>query len=280
MTGMVRMDYTTIAIAVAVLGGLGVLFGLGLGIASRKFSVHVDPRVEQIEEMLPGASCGACGYAGCRRYAEAVVKGEADVAKCVPGGQAAANAIAGVLGVESPEMQRTVAKILCHGRRDVAVENYLYSGIADCRAAALLHGGSKGCEYGCLTLGTCARVCPFGAITHRGPGTIPYIDPNKCTSCGVCVKECPVNIIRLVPADAGVHVVCSSHAKAKDVKRVCEIGCIGCGACKRVCPVDAVSLEGNLATIIYDTCTECGLCIEKCPTNAIEGLLKEKRAAA
>jgi Na+-translocating ferredoxin:NAD+ oxidoreductase RNF subunit RnfB len=274
------VEYASIIVPVIILGGLGAVFGIGLGIASRKFAVQVDRRVGWIEEVLPSAGCGACGYAGCRRYAEAVVAGEADTTRCVPGGQAAADAIAAILGIESTQVARTVAKIMCHGRRTVAVENFLYSGIADCRAAALLHGGSKGCEYGCLALGTCATVCPFGAIDHRGPGEIPCIDPNTCTSCGVCVRECPVSIIRIVPAGAHVHVVCSSRAKAKEVKRVCQVGCIGCGACKKVCPEDAVVLENNLAAIIYDKCTECGLCIEKCPTNAIEGIPDQKRAAA
>jgi len=274
------MELSGVITPVTILGGLGILFGIGLGIASRKFAVHVDPRVEQVEEALPGAGCGACGYAGCKRYAEAVVAGDADVTQCVPGGQGVADTIAAILGVESAQVEPTVAKILCHGRRAVAVENFLYSGIEDCRAAILLHGGSKGCEYGCLALGTCADVCPFGAIERRGPGEIPHIDPNTCTSCGVCVRECPVSIIRLVPTSSHVHVMCSSRAKGKEVKRVCQVGCIGCGACKKVCPEDAVVLESSLATIIYDRCTECGLCIEKCPTNAIEGVLEEKRAAA
>ncbi len=274
------MDVTAITPAVGILGGLAAIFGIGLGMASRKFAVHVDPKAEQIEDVLPGANCGACGSAGCKNYAEAVLAGTADVNQCLPGGQAVADTIARIMGVESSAVENKVAKILCHGHLAVAVEYFSYRGIEDCRAASLMFGGAKGCEYGCLTLGTCAKVCPFNAIETRGSGEIPYIDPNKCTSCGVCVRECPVNIIQLVPASANVHVVCSSRAKGKEVRKVCEIGCIGCGACKKVCPEDAVILENNLATIIYDKCTECGLCIEKCPTDAIEGALEEKRAAA
>jgi Na+-translocating ferredoxin:NAD+ oxidoreductase RNF subunit RnfB len=274
------MDFVGIASAVGILGGLAALFGLGLGAASRKFAVHVEPKVEEILDVLSGANCGACGSAGCKSYAEAVVAETADVNQCVPGAQEVADAIAHIMGVESGKVEEKVANILCHGRRAVAVENFSYRGIQDCRAASLMFGGPKGCEYGCLALGTCAKVCPFAAIDPRGPGEIPYIDLNKCTSCGVCVRECPVNIISLVPASASVHVVCSSRAKGKQVRKACEIGCIGCGACKKVCPEDAVILENNLATIVYDKCTECGLCIEKCPTEAIEGALEEKRAAA
>lgn len=274
------MDVTAIISAVGILGGLAVIFGIGLGIASRVFAVRLDPKVERIEEVLSGANCGACGFAGCRSYAEAAVAGTTDVNQCVPGGQAVADAIAGIMGVEASKVENKAAKILCHGHREVAVENFSYRGIEDCRAASLMFGGAKGCEYGCLALGTCAKVCPFSAIETRAPGEIPCVDPNKCTSCGVCVRECPVSIIRLVPASANVHVVCSSRAKGKEVRKLCQVGCIGCGACKKVCPEDAVLLENNLATIIYDKCTECGLCIEKCPTNAIEGALEEKRAAA
>jgi len=274
------MDFGAVGTAVGILGGLGTLFGIGLGVASRKFAVHLDPKVEQIEDVLLGAGCGACGYAGCKRYAEAVVAGDADVHQCMPGGQKVADAVAAIMGVESAEVQPTVAKIMCNGHSTVAAEAFLYEGLKDCRAAALMYGGPKACEYGCLTLGTCAKVCPFGAVETMGLGEIPCVDPNKCTSCGVCVRECPVGVIRLVPADAKVHVTCSSRAKGKQVKMVCQIGCIGCGACKKVCPEDAVLLENNLATILYDKCTECGLCIEKCPTNAIEGVLDEQRAAA
>lgn len=274
------MDFVGIASAVGILGGLAALFGLGLGAAARKFSVHVEPKVEEILEVLCGANCGACGFAGCKSYAEAVAAGTVDVNQCVPGAQEVADAIAHIMGVESGKVEERVAKILCHGNRAVAVENFSYRGIQDCRVAALMFGGPKGCQYGCLTLGTCVNVCPFQAIEARDPGEIPYIDPNKCTSCGICVRECPVNIISLVPASANVHVVCSSRAKGKQVRKVCEIGCIGCGACKKVCPEDAIILENNLATIVYDKCTECGLCIEKCPTDAIEGSLEEKRAAA
>jgi len=274
------MNFVAIASAIGIMGGLAALFGLGLGAAARKFAVHVEPEVEEILEVLSGANCGACGFASCKSYAEAVLNGTADVNQCVPGAQEVADAVAGIMGVESAKVENKVAKILCHGNRAVAVENFSYRGIQDCRAAALMFGGPKGCEYGCLTLGTCAKVCPFDAIRQGDPGEIPHIDPNKCTSCGVCVRECPVSIIKLVPASAGVHVVCSSRAKGKQVRKVCENGCIGCGACKKVCPEDAIIVENNLATIVYDKCTECGLCVEKCPTDAIEGALKEKRAAA
>ena len=264
----------------SILGGLAAVLGIGLAVASRLFAVHVDPKVERVQEALSGANCGACGFAGCKDYAEAIVAGKADVNLCSVGGQTVADRIASIMGVESGKVEKKVAKILCHGHRDVASNNFLYRGIEDCRAASLLFGGAKGCEYGCLTLDTCAMVCPFNAVTKRGGGQIPYIDEKKCTGCGVCVRECPVHVIGFVPPDATVHVVCRSHAKAKEVRKVCQVGCIGCGACKKVCPSDAVLLEDNLASIVYDKCTECGLCVEKCPTGAIEGRLEEKRAAA
>ena len=72
-----------ILFAVLALGGIGAFFGLLLGLAARFFAVDTDPRIEAVREALPGANCGACAYAGCNKYAEAVVAGDALVNGCI-----------------------------------------------------------------------------------------------------------------------------------------------------------------------------------------------------
>ena len=82
-----------------VLAGLGALFGVGLAVASKKFAVETDPRVDEVLESLPGTNCGACGFAGCSAYAEAVVVEGTSVSACTAGGQDTATAVAGIMGV-------------------------------------------------------------------------------------------------------------------------------------------------------------------------------------
>jgi len=265
--------------AIAVLGGLGLLLGAGLALASIKLAVERDPRIDRILDVLPSANCGACGYAGCTAYAEAVVAGTSTANACVPGGASVAAAVAAILGVEAEVGAAQIAKIRCRGSISKATERYSYSGVADCGAAVLVHGGPKACTYGCLGLGTCIAVCPFGAISQRGvAGSIPDIDPELCTGCGRCVEECPVDVIELVPAETSVHVVCHSRDRGKTVRQLCSVGCIACKACEKVCPFDAIHVVDNLAVIDYDKCTECGLCTEKCPVNCIEGQPRAERA--
>jgi len=264
--------------AILILGGLAVLLGVGLAVASIKFAVEVDPRVEAIEEALPGANCGACGYAGCTGYAEAIVKDNAAVNLCIPGSGSVAAAIAEIMGVKAEDVAALVAKVRCRGDYETSEVKYEYDGVMDCRAAVIIHGGPKSCIYGCRTLGTCANVCPFGAIDHAGPGHIPEINFDRCTACGQCVEACPLGIIALVPEKNSVHVLCVSHDKGKAVKTVCKVGCIGCGACEKVCPFDAIHVVDNLAVIDYEKCTQCGLCTAKCPTKCIEGEPRAERA--
>ncbi len=270
--------FIVIVLAVAVLGGLGLILGAGLALASVKLAVEHDPRIDQICDVLPSANCGACGYAGCAAYAEAVVAGTAAPNECVPGGASAASAIAEIMGVEVEAKAAMLAKIRCQGSLLNASEKFIYVGVSDCRAAKLVQNGAKSCEFGCIGLGTCAAVCPFDAIRHGLPGSIPEIDPELCTGCGQCVEECPVDVIELVPAEKSVHVLCRSRDKGKSVRQVCSVGCIACKACEKVCPVDAIHVIDNIAIIDYDKCIECGLCADKCPTGCIEGELKTVRA--
>lgn len=255
--------------AVITLSGIGLISGVGLGIAYKKFAVHFDPKVEEISTALPGANCGGCGYAGCQGLAQAIFKGEAEINACVAGGEAVAQAIAKIMGVESSASVRRVARVMCRGGKKEKIPKFEYAGILNCKAATIVAGGDKACIYGCLGLGTCMDTCPFGAI-RIGDDNLPEINEAMCKGCGKCIAACPKQIIMLVPETAKTIVFCNSKDKGPKVKKVCKVGCIGCGVCKKVCPQEAIVLENNLARIDYSKCNACGKCTEKCPTKAIQ----------
>jgi electron transport complex protein RnfB len=262
---------------VSVLGGLGLLFGIILSIASKVFAVKVDPKVEEIRKVLPGANCGACGFPGCDGLASAIAAGKAPVNGCSVGGKPVAEKVANIMGVNAAETERYVATVLCQGDCDKAKEKYKYDGIQDCRAQNILAGGSKSCSYGCLGCGTCKDVCEYGAISIVDG--IAVIDKEKCVSCKACIGACPKGIIELVPYDQEVIVKCKSNDPGKIARGNCSIGCIGCQMCVRNCPQDAFVFENNLAKIDYTKCVNCGICAEKCPTKAIWSSLKKSDVA-
>lgn len=262
------MDMMTIVYAALSIGGLGLLFGLGLGVAAKKFAVEVNPLIAEVREALPSANCGACGYAGCDAFAKAVVEGDAKTNGCPVGGQSCADELAALMGEEAGSLQATTAFVKCAGTCDKAKEKYEYFGVTDCVAAGYLQGkGSKACTDGCLGLGSCVKACMFDAITIVDG--IAVVDEAKCTSCGMCVSSCPKDIIEIIPADASTRVNCNSHEKGGDTRKACTVGCIGCRKCSKVCEFDAFTFDGVLAKIDYEKCTQCGACIEACPTNAI-----------
>ncbi len=266
--------------SVAFMGGVGAVFGLGLAFAAKKFAVMTDPKVEAVREVLPGANCGACGFAGCQGYAEAVVKDpNLSPGLCAPGKADVAALVAKITGKVAPEAVPTVATVFCRGDECKASRRFKYDGVKDCRAAILVSGGDKTCQYGCLGYGTCAKACPFEAI-KMGPENLPIIDREKCTACGVCVAACPKSIIHLTPADKKVHILCSSHDKGPAVKKACEIGCIGCGLCAKGCPEGAISMDNNLAMMNYAKCAHCETCVLLCPQRTIKDMLDPSKEQA
>lgn len=262
------MDIMSILYPVAAISGLGALFGVGLGYASQKFAVEVDEKVEIVQELLPGANCGGCGYAGCLAFAKAVVEGDAKANACFVNSAENTKAIADMLGAQVEILEKQRAMVACQGTPENAKEKNQYYGILDCRDAALLPGGgSKACSYGCLGLGSCVEVCVFDAI-HIING-MAVVDPEKCTACGTCVRTCPKDVIHLIPATSSYHVTCMSHDKGKEARSNCKVACIACRICVRNCPVDAITMNNLVAEIDQALCTDCGVCEEKCPTKAI-----------
>lgn len=255
---------------IIVLGGLGLLFGVLLSIASKLFAVKVDPKVEELLSALPGANCGACGYPGCAGLANALAEGRAPTNACSIGGQKVANHVAEILGVNAASFDKKVAVVLCQGDCDKSKNKYEYQGLQDCRIQSTLAGGKKECSYGCVGCGSCFDVCKFDAI--RMIDDIAVVNRDKCTACNKCVEICPKKIIELVPYTNNAVVKCKSQDPGKMVRSYCSVGCIGCQICVKNCPTDAFSFENNLARINYDKCINCMVCVEKCPTNAIDNV--------
>jgi Na+-translocating ferredoxin:NAD+ oxidoreductase RNF subunit RnfB len=262
------MNSNLIFVAVAALGGLGIFMGLVLAVASKRFHVDVDQRVERVRAALPGANCGACGFPGCDAAAAAMAEGKAPAGACTAGGSSTRDAIAQILGVAAGDHAPVKTVVRCQGGRGKVRQRFRYDGVDTCQASTLTGGGPLACPYGCLGYGDCQRACPFDAITMGDDG-LPSIDLHKCTRCGLCVKACPRKIIDMLPEEAQVMVLCISRDKGKIVKDECDVGCIACGICQKVCPVKAIEVVDNLAVINYDLCNSCGTCVGKCPTKCI-----------
>ena len=264
---------TTVISIIAVMGLVGLFFGFVLAIANKKLAVELNPLIHVVEDVLPKGQCGACGFAGCQAYAEAVVS-DPDVAPnlCIPGKEIVAKKVSELTGKVAKEVEAKVAYIKCNNPINVASKKFQYSGIQDCIAMNLLHDGPKCCKYGCVGLGTCVKNCPFNAI-EMGENGLPKINKLRCTGCGKCENVCPKNVIEMIPVNTKVNVVCNSIERGVKARKDCHIACIGCGICVKTCPHGAVKIVDNLSIIDKHICMEVctdPVCIDKCPTKTIE----------
>lgn len=264
----------------AALWGLGVfsvfglVFGVGLGIAAERFKVATNPLVDRVRDRLPSANCGACGFAGCTAYAEAVVaRTDVSPSLCIPGREPVAKAVAELTGKDMGAVQDRLVVMTCHGTSAYAREEAEYAGIPTCAAAALVFGGPRACKNGCLGLGDCVRACPFDALSI-GPGGIAQVDTAKCTGCAVCVPVCPKDLFKLYPRGRRVELSCKAVDKQAIVRATCMVGCTLCRKCVAKCPAAAIEWDGRTILIDHDKCIAygdaCGYaCVEVCPSTII-----------
>ena len=254
---------------VALLVCIGLFFGIGLALAAHKFAVEANPKIEAVLHVLAGAQCGGCGYPGCEGYAIAVVNDpEVPPNLCFPGKETVAAKVAEITGKKMAEVEDMIAVVRCSRVEGRVSHKHEYIGFASCTAANLGFGGPSACQYACIGLGECAAVCPFDAIAMEEG--FPVIDPDKCVSCGTCVKTCPKKVIELMTLKARVYVPCSSKDFGKNVRQICKVGCISCQMCVKKCPAEAISYAGGLIKIDHPKCIAFGpgcqeVCVEKCP---------------
>ncbi len=257
----------TYLIPVLIVGGCGVLAGVLLTVVSRLFYVKVDERVQKISEALPQANCGACGFAGCADYANAIVNEGAETNLCRPGGKDAAESIAEILGVAAAEVVPMTAIVKCSGDCNAVKEEFEFGGLRSCKAVKRYYGGSSSCKYGCIGYGDCVAVCEYDAISVRDG--LARVTPLKCVACGKCAAACPNQLIAIKPLAQHTMVLCSSKENGRNTRLACRKGCLGCKLCERNCIEGAIRVEDNHAIINYDLCNDCGLCVETCPAKAI-----------
>ena len=268
------MDF--IFTAVIVLGMIALIAAVVLYVVSKRFAVQEDPRIAEVQEVLPGANCGGCGFAGCSAFADALVKGadngSLDGMLCPVGGQPVMGQVADLLGMAVANTEPKVAVVRCNGCPEYRAQVAVYDGLHTCAAIHATGAGETGCGYGCLGCGDCVQACNFDAIRMNLETGLPEVDDDKCTSCGACVKACPRHIIELRkrgPKNRRVYVRCVNKDKGAAARKACQVACIACGKCEKVCPFGAITIADNLSYIDFDRCRLCTKCVDVCPTHAI-----------
>lgn len=268
--------FSTVLWTIVVLFGLGLILSMVLYLVAARFKVFEDPRIDEVEKVLPGANCGGCGNAGCHAFAASCVKaGNLDDNFCPVGGNEVMKKVAAVLGLEMQEKAPVVAVVRCNGSCANRPRTSEYDGYRSCKVESMLYKGETECRYGCLGCGDCVAACAFGALSMDAETGLPIVDESKCTSCGACVKACPKGIIELRkkgPRGMRVYVSCVNKDKGGIARKACSAACIGCGKCEKVCPQYAILVQNNVAYIDFYKCRLCKKCVEECPTGAIHAV--------
>lgn len=259
------MEVVNAVIVISIIGLIGAII---LVFASKFMAVQEDERVQKVNAELPQANCGACGFAGCQAYANAIVGDDAAVNRCVPGGDAVAQKVAAIMGKEAEKVDQKIAVVSCRGTCGHTKKTFNYIGEPSCRDLAQLYGGNSSCSAGCLGLGDCVKVCQFGAL--EVVNGVAVVNEEKCTGCGACKDICPKNLFWMKAPEDDPIVLCSNRKPGGETKKSCDVGCIACRKCERACPEGAITVEGNLARIDQSKCTHCHECVAVCPSNVIQ----------
>ncbi len=255
--------------AIVILAGLGAFFGILLAVASRVLHVDEDPRLEVIEDMLPGSNCGACGEAGCHAFAETLIDGVTTPGQCTVSGAGVIEQIAGFLGVDAGRVAPRVARLHCAGGRGLASQIAEYEGYSSCRAAHLVGGGGKGCSWGCLGLADCMDACTFGAITMNAQ-QLPAVELAACTACSDCVDVCPRDLFEILPAAQHLVVQCRAPLSGDDAMAVCSVACDACGRCAQDAATGLITMADGLPVVDYSAGGPASAtATARCPTGAI-----------
>ena len=263
-------------VAGGLMAGIGVILAAILAFADKKFYVYEDPRIDEVEALLPKANCGACGQTGCRSFAEAAVMGHIAPGKCTVNSPDNIVLIAELLKVEAGGDEKRVARLACAGGRNVARQRADYTGLGSCRAAALVSGGGKGCTWGCLGLADCERACSFKAIDMNQFG-LPVVAESLCTACGDCVTACPKGLFSLHPVSHRLWVACRNLLNGDSAEAECEVACTACGRCEADAPAGLIKIVNNLAVVDYSrNKLATAAPIQRCPTGAINWIDEKK----
>lgn len=248
---------------------IAFILGFGLAFLAKIFHVKQDPKIERVNEILPGSNCGACGYAGCVAYAQAIVNDDAPINLCTAGGGDVVDKLGDLLGKNADAAVRMTAKVFCLGDDNIAKKDYHFNGEEDCLAVYNYFEGERACKYACIGKGNCMRVCPVDAIKRDELNRV-WVDSNICIGCEKCVAVCPTNVIHMVPLNGKFFVACSSHYNGKTVREICQKGCIACKICEKVTTdADRIKVVDNLAIVGYTSDKDLNTAALKCPVNVI-----------
>lgn len=254
-----------------LMGGIGLVAALLLYLAAKKFYVYEDPRIAEVEALLPGANCGSCGYSGCHAFAVACCGANSlDGLNCPVAEGPVMKSIGNIVGMAAPQVEAKVAVTACNGACALRPHTSLYDGVRSCALEALACSGDTECAYGCLGCGDCVQACPYDALSMDAETGLPKVNYDNCVGCGRCVDACPRSLMKLVPqSKKQSFVACSNHDKGALAMKECEVACIGCGKCMRVCPTKAIKVVNFVAVVDASLCIGCGECAEVCPRHSI-----------